>query len=131
MSQIGDYRIGVTHPRPHTVTLIGQDDATEQFPCPSGKTIEEAARAAGCIVRVVCKRGGCGACRAVLIRGQVEYREPVSITQLRSSPDASNRFELLCRAVPTSDVTLRPALAWTKRNPHPWSALTSKRKERS
>jgi ferredoxin len=124
MSKIADYRMGVTHPRPHTVTLIGQDDATEQFPCPSGKTIEEAARAAGCIVRVVCRRGGCGACRAVLVSGQVEYREPVSITKLRGSPEASNGFELLCRAIPASDVTLRPALAWTKRNPHPWSALT-------
>ena len=124
-------RVPVMPTRPHAVTLIGQDGATEQFPCPSGKTIEEAARAAGCVVRVVCKRGGCGACRAVLVRGQVEYREPVSVTKLRSSPDASDGFELLCRAVPASDVTLRPALAWTKRTPHPWSALTRQSKERS
>jgi hypothetical protein len=67
----------------------------------------------------------------VLVRGQVEYREPVSVTKLRSSPDAPDGFELLCRAVPTSDVTLRPSLAWTKRTPHPWSALTRQRKERS
>jgi len=107
--------------------LVGEDGSVQQFACGADTTIDEAARSAGLNVRVVCRRGGCGACQAVLLSGRVEYREPVSVTKLHLAGDDHSRCELLCRAIPVSDVTVRPILAWTKHNPHPWSDLIRKK----
>jgi ferredoxin len=105
------------------VTLISEHGETHQFPCRAGSTVDEAAHAAGLDLPVVCRRGGCGACLADLIEGQVQYTRPVSHAKLRTAPNDENRCALMCRAIPVSDVALRPERGWTKRSRHPWSTL--------
>lgn len=107
----------------YTVTLLGPDGRTTAFACPPGSTIDEAARTVGCRLRVVCQRAGCGACRATLIAGRVGYRSPPSTTKTRDPVTGEHRYELLCRAIPLDDVTVRPEHGWTQRAHHVWSAL--------
>lgn len=107
----------------HLVTLVAADGDSAAFRCGPGSTIDEAARAAGCRLPVVCRNAGCGACRATLVSGDIRYLSPPSATKIRDPVTGERRYELLCRAIPLSDVVVRPEGGWTRRARHSWSAM--------
>nr|EJI93458.1 ferredoxin-1 [Rhodococcus sp. JVH1] len=71
------------------------------------ESIVDALRRQGYRSRYKCRRGGCGACRATLVDGQVVYRTPVSESVV-DGPDREPGQQkcLPCRAFPQSDVTI-------------------------
>ncbi|MFD9666753.1 2Fe-2S iron-sulfur cluster-binding protein [Rhodococcus sp. NPDC059968] len=71
------------------------------------ETIVDALRRQGYRTRYKCRRGGCGACRATLLEGQITYVAQVSAPVVDgadndTAPD-TQKF-LPCRATPKSDV---------------------------
>jgi ferredoxin len=71
------------------------------------ETIVDALRRQGLRTRYKCRRGGCGACRAILVEGEVTYPKPVSETVVdgpHPRPDVRNC--LPCRATPVTDVVI-------------------------
>ncbi|EME66913.1 ferredoxin [Rhodococcus ruber BKS 20-38] len=71
------------------------------------ETIVDALRRHGLRTRYKCRRGGCGACRATLVVGEVTYPIPVSGTVVdgpRPRPDVRNC--LPCRAAPATDLVI-------------------------
>jgi ferredoxin len=71
------------------------------------ETIVDALRRQGLRTRYKCRRGGCGACRAILVEGEVIYPKPVSekvIEGPRPRPDVRNC--LPCRATPVTDLVI-------------------------
>ena len=108
------------------VTLVGDGGATVAFSCPKGVTVDEAARSAGYRLRVVCARGGCGACRATLVDGEIGLSGPVSTTKTDDRL-AGRHYELLCRAVPVTDIVVHPEAGWTEHLLHPWSGVLQRR----
>ncbi|MDV6284471.1 2Fe-2S iron-sulfur cluster-binding protein [Rhodococcus jostii] len=71
------------------------------------ETIVDALRRQGYRTRYKCRRGGCGACRATLLEGQITYVAQVSAPVIDgadndTAPD-TQKF-LPCRATPKSDV---------------------------
>src|SRR5207302_7488411 len=85
-----------------TVTLVGDDGSSVAFSCPPGVTVDAAARSAGYRLRVVCARGGCGACRATLLDGEIDRCGPVSAT--KTDDRATGRhYDLLCRSTAETD----------------------------
>ncbi|MBC2637878.1 MULTISPECIES: 2Fe-2S iron-sulfur cluster-binding protein [unclassified Rhodococcus (in: high G+C Gram-positive bacteria)] len=73
----------------------------------SDESIVDALRRQGYRSRYKCRRGGCGACRATLVDGDVDYHTPVSASVV-NGPDRKPGEQkcLPCRAVPQSDVTI-------------------------
>jgi len=105
-----------------TVTLVGDDGSSVAFPCPPGVAVDEAARSAGYRLRVVCARGGCGACRATLLAGEIDRCGPVSAT--KTDDRATGRhYELLCRSTAVTDIVVHPEAGWTEHLVRPWSGV--------
>ncbi|WP_425383333.1 2Fe-2S iron-sulfur cluster-binding protein [Rhodococcus ruber] len=98
-------------------------DGTDEvrFECATDQVITDAADSAGIQPRVVCGRGGCGACRAVVVEGSIAHRGPVSRKRTRGTYPGHPGFVLLCRAVPRADVVVAPDRNWTVRPVHPWA----------
>lgn len=95
------------------------------FPVRAGDSIVDAVRRQGYRTRYSCRRGGCGACRAELVAGEVTYPVPVAGTVL--PPSERERGGCLpCRAAPVGDVVIR--LGPTDLLRHPLSAFHSTRK---
>jgi CDP-4-dehydro-6-deoxyglucose reductase len=68
-------------------------------------TVLDALRRAGWRSPYKCRRGGCGVCKARLLRGELRYARPVAETVL--SPDErAHGMCLPCRAIPTTDVVI-------------------------
>lgn len=104
------------------VTLTHPDLPAARFRCRGDETIAQAARRAGIALAMACERGGCGACRAELVTGQVHYIGPVSARRRRG--DGGKLYELLCRAVPVTDLTAACLQPWqASAGPAPLSAL--------
>jgi ferredoxin len=53
------------------VTLRHTGQPQLQFECGAGDTVLAAARRAGVVLHVACEQGGCGACRARIVEGEV------------------------------------------------------------
>jgi ferredoxin len=100
-----------------TVRVVLERDGGQRvsFSCTNGEDILAGANAAGCRPRVVCARGGCGACRAVLVEGKVEHRGGVSQVKLEATEPGGPDYVLMCRAVPLEDTVLRPLHRWAER----------------
>lgn len=73
-----------------------------------GESIVDAIRRNGYRTRYLCRRGGCGMCKAHLVDGTVEYPEAIAESVL-SADDAAQGMCLPCRARPQCAVTLRLA----------------------
>lgn len=75
-----------------------------------GETIVDALRRQGLRTRYKCRRGGCGACRATVIAGELCYPTTVCQDVVNGGsppPDEDCTTKCLpCRAVPLSDVHL-------------------------
>ena len=71
------------------------------------ETIVDALPRQGYRTRYKCRRGGCGACRATLVEGQIAYAAQVSAPVIdgadRDTAPDTQKF-LPCRAIPASDV---------------------------
>ncbi len=89
------------------IHLQGKEIGVE---CRDGETILAALHRSGHAVRIGCRRGGCGICKVDLVEGDVAYTHVVAPSVL-SEQDRADGVCLLCRTVPTGDVTvaLRPA----------------------
>ena len=80
------------------------------IPALVGETVVGAARRAGYQMPYACRRGGCGACLAVLEEGDIDYQGPVAQSVLDEA--AAGHVGpgvpcLPCRAVPVGPVTIR------------------------
>jgi ferredoxin len=69
------------------------------------ETIIGALVRSGYLIRVGCKRGGCGICKVHLLAGEVRYERPVAESVL-SDDDKALGICLSCRAVPLTDVVI-------------------------
>lgn len=91
----------------HLVTLF---PAGVQVRVRDGETIVDALRRHGLRTRYKCRRGGCGACRATVLAGELCY--PTAVCQdvvegADTGREGSDGTKCLpCRAVPRSDVHL-------------------------
>ncbi|MDW8251383.1 MAG: ferredoxin--NADP reductase [Myxococcales bacterium] len=75
---------------------------SRQVEVPSGKTLLEGATAAGVTLDFSCTMGGCGACKARLVDGEVVMDEPNCL----SEAERAEGLVLTCVARPLSDVTI-------------------------
>jgi CDP-4-dehydro-6-deoxyglucose reductase len=85
----------------HRITVSPGGD---QFHCPQGKTILEAALMANILISHGCRNGQCGSCRGQVIEGEIEY--PNGFPDAISEAEAAQGDVLLCSAHPLSDVTI-------------------------
>ncbi|MBE3563731.1 MAG: 2Fe-2S iron-sulfur cluster binding domain-containing protein [Hydrogenibacillus schlegelii] len=104
----------------YTVVILG-DAGTEgvRFICHEGESIAEAAEREGVMLRIACNNGGCGACRAEILAGEVRYLRPVS-QKKRFDVRTQKVCELLCRATPLSNLILKPLNPWRNRGKISW-----------
>lgn len=72
----------------------------------AGESIVDAVRRQGYRTRYSCRRGGCGACKADLVTGEVTYRVPVADSVLSGTERAEGKC-LPCQAAPVGDVVIR------------------------
>jgi ferredoxin len=105
-----------------TVTLRHAGEAELSFTCAGEATVLAAARRANVILHVACEQGGCGACRARIVEGEVHYPLPASLRWLDEAA-GSDCYALLCRAAPCSDLIVETAHPWKRREAAPLSRL--------
>jgi len=94
-------------PTSHLVTIF---PAGVKVLVREGETIVDALRRQGLRTRYKCRRGGCGACRATVLAGELSYptavcQDVVAGADLSPVEDRGTKC-LPCRAVPQSDVDL-------------------------
>ncbi|GAB3398698.1 2Fe-2S iron-sulfur cluster-binding protein [Amycolatopsis echigonensis] len=71
-----------------------------------GETIVDAVRRHGYRTRYCCRRGGCRACKADLVEGEVGYPVPIAESVLSAEERAAGKC-LPCRAQPAGEVVIR------------------------
>ena len=76
----------------------------EPFPADMGQTVLDAAFAAGHDYPCGCQSGNCGACKSILLSGEVDM-SPYSDYALTAEEKAAGRV-LACRAVPASNIEI-------------------------
>ena len=81
-----------------------------------GESIVEAVRRHGDRTRYSCRRGGCGACKADLLAGELTYPLPIAESVLSPAERAAGKC-LPCRAQPAGDVVIRLAAGDRLRRP--------------
>lgn len=92
-----------------TVRLLPAGLSLQALP---GETVVDAARRAGLRMPYACRRGGCGACLAVLEEGDICYDGPVAqsvLDEALADHTGPGVPCLPCRAVPQGHVTIRLA----------------------
>lgn len=92
------------HPDEATSVRILPDDVT--LAVLPGESIVEAVRRNGLRTRYLCRRGGCGACKADLVDGAVAYTCAIAGTVL-SDAEVTDGKCLPCRARPVGEATIR------------------------
>jgi CDP-4-dehydro-6-deoxyglucose reductase len=85
----------------HRITVSPGGD---QFHCPQGKTILDAALMANILISHGCRNGQCGSCLGRVIEGKIEYSG--GFPDAISESEAARGDVLLCSAHPLSDVTI-------------------------
>lgn len=114
-------------PSIHRIRLTHGDGNVVEFDCRNDTSIASALDHAGYKGSVVCGNGGCGACVGNLVRGNVDYRQPVSMTKLNQCQTIDlPRPVFLCRAVPTTDVEIHVSDDLKRRSLTPMSDLLNK-----
>ncbi|PBC51874.1 ferredoxin [Rhodococcus sp. ACS1] len=86
-----------------SVRILPADEIFETLP---RETVVEAVRRAGYRIRYACRRGGCGACKATLVSGEVIY-SAVIVDELISTAQGEERTCLPCQAIPVGDIKIR------------------------
>lgn len=111
----------------HRVKVTNQAGLLVEFDCRDDTSIASALSYTGYTSTVVCGNGGCGACVGNLVRGEVNYRQPVSMAKLNLSRTFDvPRPVFLCRASPATDVEIRITGDIKKRSATPMSDLLNK-----
>ncbi|WP_370184997.1 2Fe-2S iron-sulfur cluster-binding protein [Rhodococcus wratislaviensis] len=88
----------------HVVTVL---PSRIRITVQANETIVDALRRNGYRTRYKCRRGGCGACRATLIDGDIVYVTQVSPPVIDAGNSTVRSQKCLpCRATPTSDATI-------------------------
>jgi ferredoxin-NADP reductase/ferredoxin len=88
----------------HSIALLTRDGERLSFPCAEDQSLVEAAAAADLFLPVVCREGGCGACRATAQEG--EYHLGPHSSAALSAEDAERRAILLCRTYPRGPMSV-------------------------
>ncbi len=78
----------------------------ERIHVADGETLLSGLYDAGYAYTVGCRRGGCGICKLDVEDGSFSYNRPVADTVL-TAEERTDGTCVSCRAVPTSDVTIR------------------------
>lgn len=112
-------------PRYRVQVLGTSEGQSVTITCEEGEVITDAAEREGVILRVSCNNGGCGACRAKVLEGNVGYIGPVSKKKRIDPATGEVGYELLCRATPLSDLVVRPLNDWKCKGRHPWAQIHS------
>jgi CDP-4-dehydro-6-deoxyglucose reductase len=86
--------------------VVRIEPAGVELPVHPGETIVDAVRRNGYRTRYCCRRGGCGACKADLVSGVVDYRTPIAATVLSATELAEGKC-IPCRAIPRGEVVIR------------------------
>ena len=76
------------------------------LPTHEGETILDAVMRDGFTYRFGCRRGGCTECKVALLSGEVRYDKRIAQAVL-ADEERSDGVCLSCRAIPTTDVTIR------------------------
>lgn len=84
----------------HSVTL---EPFGIEFECGEDETVLEAAFKAGISLRYGCKHGGCGACKATIADGDVDYDDHATAI---SEEEMDAGIALLCCAFPEEDIVI-------------------------
>ena len=105
----------------YRVEIRHGDLAPIQFRCDSDQTLVSAAKAAGFMLATTCLRGGCGACKAVVISGTVTALSPMSQNHCEGDT-LETSYQLICVAAPSSDLILETESPWQSRTISPLSA---------
>jgi ferredoxin len=71
-----------------------------------GESVVDVVRRHGYRTRYSCRRGGCGACKADLVEGEVRYPFPIAGSVLSEAERAAGKC-LPCRAEPVGDIVFR------------------------
>jgi ferredoxin len=87
---------------PPQITVLPTDTTIAAAP---DETIIAALIRSGYLIRVGCKRGGCGICKVHLLAGEVRYERTIAATVLTGADSAAG-ICLSCRAVPITDVVI-------------------------
>jgi len=75
-----------------------------------GEAVTDTLLRAGYMMRMACRRGGCGLCRVHVDEGSTVYRATVAESVLPTS-EREEGIVLACRAVPTCDVSITVPVA--------------------
>jgi ferredoxin len=70
-----------------------------------GESVVDGLRRAGWRSPYKCRRGGCGACKARLVQGEVRYAQPIAGSVL-SETEIAEGLCLPCRAIPATDIVI-------------------------
>ena len=84
------------------ITLVGAGVTLESRP---QEPITTTLVRCGYMMRLACKRGGCGLCRVHLDSGDIAYNATVS-DQALPEVEREHGIVLACRSVPLTDVTI-------------------------
>lgn len=106
--------------------IVLRDPATKKttaFLCSDHTTVLEAARTAGIVLQAACERGGCGACRALVVDGAIHHAGPVTDKAQTHPSTGRKECVLLCRAIPQGPATIEPLASWTLTRIKPLSEL--------
>lgn len=85
--------------------LISTDPDELEFPATEDESVLEAALAAGLLLPYGCRDGACGACKARIVRGEIEQGE-VADSALSDAERAAG-YALLCKARARSDLVIK------------------------
>ena len=88
------------------MVTIRVSPSDEQVHVNDGDTILSGLYGAGYAYTVGCRRGGCGVCKVDVLEGDIAYCRPVADTVISDEEHAEGTC-LSCRAVPSSDLTIR------------------------
>jgi ferredoxin len=82
------------------------------FDCGEDQHIWDTAAVNGIALPAICHQGRCLTCAGRLLQGTVEHDHPDAYF----AEDEKERFVLLCRAMPRSEVRIRTHQQWEMRN---------------
>lgn len=84
---------------------ISTEPSGQSFSADAEQTVLEAALAAGLLLPYGCRDGACGACKAQLVKGEID--QGMVAEGALSAAERASGLALLCKARPRSDLTIK------------------------
>jgi ferredoxin len=88
------------------VPIVRIDPTGESLWLEQGETVLSGLYKAGYAYTIGCRRGGCAVCKLDCVEGEFEYNRVVADSVI-SDGERTDGTCLSCRAVPTTDLTIR------------------------